>query len=232
MTAFECILLVVGIGLMVGSFFIAEKLSPSEVSKIAELSNDEMRRILDKHIADSKDRVEEMVDDTIDNSMEIVEAALDKETNSKMLALGEYSDTVMESANKTHNEIMFLYGMLNDKHAEMTEFAGQMQTMMSEMQQMEANIKESITKPQPVVETVDTRVKEQVETVKVEEIYKPTTETEEIQQEPEDDETNLNASILELHRKGMPNVMIAKELNIGLGEVQLVIGLYRGEGKA
>jgi hypothetical protein len=32
-----------------------------------------------------------------------------EETNEKIMAISEYSDTVMENMNKTHNEIMFLY---------------------------------------------------------------------------------------------------------------------------
>lgn len=225
MTAFEIILLAIGVILMVGSFFMAEKLSASEVSRIAELSNDEIKRILDKHIEGSKSRVEEMVDDTIDNSMEIVEAALDKETNSKMLALGEYSDTVMESANKTHNEIMFLYSMLNDKHAELTDFASELQNMMTQMQKMELGRKNAIVRPAEIV-------REEPATVTEKDYQRE--EKQEIPEEIDegDEQKNLNASILALHNKGIPNVMIAKELNIGLGEVQLVIGLYRGEGKA
>ena len=39
------------------------------------------------------------------------------------MAISEYSDTVMENMNKTHNEIMFLYNMLNDKHTELTGLA-------------------------------------------------------------------------------------------------------------
>ena len=49
------------------------------------------------------------------------------------MAISEFSDTVMENMNKTHNEIMFLYSMLNDKHAAMTQHAEELQKMMSEL---------------------------------------------------------------------------------------------------
>lgn len=223
MTAFEIILLVIGVIFMVGSFFMTEKLSAKEVSRIAELSNDEIKRILEKNLKDSKGRVEELIDEVIDDSMEIVEAALDKETNKKMLELGEYSDTVMESANKTHNEIMFLYGMLNDKHTEMTEFVGELQEKMKEMEALQQNTIRPIQLPkEKKVEPVSA-----IESLAMEEAP----EQESVVEEKEE-EKDLNSKILALHQKGMPNVKIAKELNIGLGEVQLVIGLYRGEGKA
>jgi hypothetical protein len=35
--------------------------------------------------------------------------------------------------------------------------------------------------------------------------------------------------ILALHQQGKPDVEIARDLGLGLGEVKLVIGLYKGE---
>lgn len=46
------------------------------------------------------------------------------EDNSKIMAINEYSDTVLDSINKAHNEIMFLYSMLNDKNDELTRLSG------------------------------------------------------------------------------------------------------------
>ena len=39
---------------------------------------------------------------------------------------------------------------------------------------------------------------------------------------------NNNDKILELNSKGKSNVEIAKELGLGIGEVKLVIDLFRG----
>ena len=49
---------------------------------------------------------------------------------------------------------------------------------------------------------------------------------------PETEETKqegLHAEILKLKKLGMTEVQIAKKLGIGIGEVRLVNGLYRGE---
>ena len=46
MTTIEIILLLVGCVFMIGSFFISEKLSSSELNKIAELSEDELKKII------------------------------------------------------------------------------------------------------------------------------------------------------------------------------------------
>ena len=41
-----------------------------------------------------------------------------------------------------------------------------------------------------------------------------------------DDSTNNNELILKLHKQGKSNVAIAKELGLGVGEVNLVIDLF------
>ena len=53
MTAIEICLVAAGLILMVGSFFVTEKLSPDELDKIAKLSQEEIAHIVDKEIAAS-----------------------------------------------------------------------------------------------------------------------------------------------------------------------------------
>ncbi len=125
MTTLEIVLIIIGLVMMVASFFVTEKLSNQDLDKVAELSTEEMQRILERSLTDAQVKVDNMVDQVIDHSieksMEVVERALDKETNEKMRAITEYSDTVLESIHKTHNEVMFLYSMFNDKHSELTK---------------------------------------------------------------------------------------------------------------
>ena len=47
-------------------------------------------------------------------------------------------------------------------------------------------------------------------------------------QPSEDLKENNNDRILRLHREGVSNVDIAKELGLGVGEVKLVINLFKG----
>ena len=42
------------------------------------------------------------------------------------------------------------------------------------------------------------------------------------------DDKNNNEQILELHNQGKSNMIIAKELGLGVGEVKLVIDLFKG----
>ena len=52
---------------------------------------------------------------------------------------------------------------------------------------------------------------------------------EEVSGDLADENMNHNQRILDMYRKGKTDVDIAKELGLGVGEVKLVIGLFREE---
>ena len=235
MTGVAWILLLIGVVFMIGSFFVTEKLSPSELNQIAELSEEELKRIIDRGLKNAETRIEDAIDEQVDQSSEKVDRSLEKVTNDKIMAISEYSDTVIESMNKTHNEIMFLYSMLNDKHTELTGMAADLQRLAADVRSLEE--KAPLTAPQaaseraaavsaasavtPVsVETADTTERETAA---------PAEQKEEMPETEETKQEGLHAEILKLKKLGMTEVQIAKKLGIGIGEVRLVNGLYRGE---
>ncbi len=272
MTGLEITLLLVGIVFMVGSFLITERLSGSELNKVSELSEDEIRRILERELTSAQQKIDTQIEQSIVNSIEQssdrVDRALDKETNEKIMAISEFSDTVMENMNKTHNEIMFLYSMLNDKHATMTEHMEELQKLLSEIDQKKetqdtdlaaalAKIEEHIKeREEELSQEMEAKTADFIEAInaflaekaaeqeaeqqlpEVEEISEEQTEEvpeEEAEPEVEEkeetvqQESNHNAAILELHRQGASEIEIAKELGLGVGEVKLVLGLFREE---
>lgn len=215
MTGVEIILILVGLVLMIGSFFVTEKLSGADLNRIAELSQTEMQHILDKELSQAEGRIDEQIDAAIENSIEKVAVALDKETNGKMLAIGEYSDTILDKMNQTHNEIMFLYSMLNDKHQALTELAGNLGKLAADIRKEMEEIQESRKEPEPIAVVAE-----------------PEPPVEEEQPEVQEEPYNHNERILELCRQGMSDKEIARELGLGLGEVRLVIGLFKGVDKS
>ena len=150
MTGVAWILLLIGVVFMIGSFFVTEKLSPSELNQIAELSEEELKRIIDRGLKNAETRIEDAIDEQVDQSSEKVDRSLEKVTNDKIMAISEYSDTVIESMNKTHNEIMFLYSMLNDKHTELTGMAADLQRLAADVRSLEE--KAPLTAPQAASE--------------------------------------------------------------------------------
>lgn len=236
MTGVAWILLLIGVVFMIGSFFVTEKLSPSELNQIAELSEEELKRIIDRGLKNAETRIEDAIDEQVDQSSEKVDRSLEKVTNDKIMAISEYSDTVIESMNKTHNEIMFLYSMLNDKHTELTGMAADLQRLAADVRSLEE--KAPLTAPQAAperaaaVSAVSAVTPVPIETADTTERDTAAAPAEQKEEMPETEETKqegLHAEILKLKKLGMTEVQIAKKLGIGIGEVRLVNGLYRGE---
>ena len=114
MTGVEITLILVGIIFVLVSFFVQEKLTPKDVQEITRLSEKELKIIVERELKNANDKVEDAIDAVVEQSQENAKRLMEKETNEKIMAINEYSNTVIESMNKTHNEILFLYNMLND----------------------------------------------------------------------------------------------------------------------
>ena len=67
-------------------------------------------------------QVSKAIDDIIEKKMQDIEekteASLDKISNTKILEMNEYADNVLKEINRNHNEVMFMYDMLNEKDKE------------------------------------------------------------------------------------------------------------------
>lgn len=223
MTAVEITLIIVGIVFLLVSFLVQEKLSPKDIESITNLSENELKIIVEKQLKNANDQVEDAITAVVEDKTETTKRALEKETNVKIMAIDEYSNTVLESMNKTHNEILFLYSMLNDKHTELTDLATQLQQFSEHMKNTENEVLENLAL---AAQDVRQKVNE----------TKPIDENEAILaslgtdgQEADQDQINHNDRILMLHQQGFSDVEIARELGLGLGEVKLVIGLFKGE---
>ena len=249
MTTIEIILLLVGCVFIIGSFFISEKLSSSELDKIAELSEDELKKIIEREVNNAGTQMDEVIEQKIEEAGEQAERAMEKESNEQIMQIHEYSETVMESMKKTHDEIMFLYSMLNDKHTEMTSMTGDLQRLAADIRNLQENLSAkagtSIRKPvaeshvvqqpvmkqnavvQPMTETIDVQPEPEVQVNRFQEIQEPEQKTE--KPETADAQGMSNDMILKLYEQGLSKVEIAKQLGRGLGEVNLVIELYKGD---
>ena len=115
----EVALLVFGVGAFAGSFLIKEKTKEDE--GVQQVDPELRRSVIDKEMRDAKERVAEVVDETLEYAVEKTERASERISNEKIMAINEYSETVLADINKSHQEVMFLYDMLNDKHNNLKE---------------------------------------------------------------------------------------------------------------
>lgn len=234
MTGIEIAILIVGVIFVLGSFFVGEKLSSKDIEHIAEMTKAQLNRIVEKELQSADGTIQDMVDQTIEDSVLKIERMMDKETNTKMMSISEYSDTVLKEINKAHGEVMFLYSMLNDKHAELTNLANQISQLVSLSQNTITKEKET-SKAQKQkaekhelknhelenheLENHDTKVKGLINDEGL-----PTQKT-------SNEDKNHNNSILKMAEMGMKPIEIAKELGLGIGEVKFVMDLYKGDSK-
>lgn len=243
MTGMVVILLLIGAVFMIGSFFLSERLTASELEKIAGLSETEIKKMVEGKLADASVRIDDTLDEKLAEASESAERAMEKEANEQVMHIHEYSETVLDEMKKAHEENVFLYSMLNDKQAEMTSMAG-------DLQRLAASIRSLQNKMQKMSKTAEndaeTQSEKSVSGNGPAETFRPLgqsegrhktkakekTETEgqpaqAAQDTPE--EALSNDEVLRLYDGGMSEVDIAKKLGRGLGEVKLVIGLYKGD---
>lgn len=114
-------LLIIGAVFFIGSFFVSEKLSSSDMDEISGLSEDQIKALIDKHLNEADEKLDSALSEKVEEKSEEFIAGADKETNNRIMSIGEYADSVFDSMSKTHDEIVFLYQMLNDKQDVMTK---------------------------------------------------------------------------------------------------------------
>lgn len=235
MIAAEVFLIIIGVVFIVASFYITEKLSQQDLEQISLMSEADLKKISENQVRDMKNKVESALEDILDESLEVTQRGLEKETNNKIMAVSEYSETVLESINSAHNEITFLYSMLNDKQQETAELVSDLQKLTKQIRDMDlentiakaeaassaiVNVEKSF-EPIPV-QSIDVSEEERI----INEIANLKDLEDVLEDTPVTTAMTKNEQILLLYKEGKDEVEIAKELNCGLGEVRLVVGLY------
>lgn len=233
MGAVEIVLILVGVAFLVGSHFVQEKFSEKDLQEISKMSETQLNIIVEKQLKSARTQVEDAVEEIIDESLEITKRGLEKETNEKIMAVSEYSDTVLDTMNKTHNEIMFLYSMLNDKQSEMTEAMGTLQKYSKEakaiQQEAATTAATAVTAESDAIAETGNKREKMTQATAIEDTASFMLDNDIIGTQ-ESMFINKNDQILMMYREGKSEVEIAKALDCGLGEVKLVLGLFTEEG--
>ena len=219
MGTMEICLILTGIVIFAASFFVKEK--KSDKINIEE-SQQDMRNMAQDII---KEEIQNRLDQISDDVLENTEAKLDKLANQKIMAVGNYSEDVLKNIENNHNEVMFLYNMLNDKEATLKNTVRDIEAVKVSVKKMSEETKTD-KKPDVAEEKIKTVEKKENEpgvqekpqirkTRKSKSVIEPTNGAEKKDQ------------ILELYQQGKTNVEIAQTLNLGVGEVNLVLGLFK-----
>ena len=219
MGAREIVLILIGVTFLMGSFFLPEKLTKKELDKIAELSETEINHIVQNKLGTAKEQIDNDLDDVLEETCDKALRRMEKDSNEKIMAINEYSDSVLDSISKTHNEVMFLYSMLNDKYDELTSYAGELKTLKDDIVAIENNREQMLEELRRPIERTESVVME---------TYGDDSRTEG-QDVDSLNQKARNEKILELHLQGKTAIEIARELGMGVGVVKLVLELYKGD---
>lgn len=286
----QIVFLIGGIVVFVLSFILPEKKGDVEDEK---KQREKIQKMMDEQLKSAKEKLTESVDETVAEAVEKAERSLERVSNEKIMAVNEYSDTVLQDINKNHEEAVFLYSMLNDKHDNIKSTVASVEQSTKEAKKAVHEVnqaKEAVMSVKEVFDAVERAEAESriatadkatdedaVETViidgketSVDEIYaelfpekkenseeaiiakiankdangaenkeKKTATRKKTTKAVKKDNVSMptfagtggtgnhNEKILALHNEGKSNVAIAKELGLGVGEVKLVIDLYR-----
>lgn len=213
----EVVLLIAGIVIFIGSFLLP---SGKESGINKEAAKEEIKGLMEEEMQTVRSQMQDKMVETSEDALEKAERL----TNEKIMAVSEYSDTVLQEIHKNHEEAMFLYDMLNNKHANIKDTVSKMDKAVKAAEdkakvKAEENVK---TQKENVTEEQLIEVQEPAETIE------PSGSPEiGFMGETAEEGQNNNEKILEMHRQGKSTVAIAKELGLGVGEVKLVIDLYK-----
>ena len=138
----QIVILIVGAILFTISFFIPERTTDNKKSR--EQEEKLVKEIVEQEVNKFKFKLEEAAEDTVANSREKTQRNFERITNEKMMAISEYSDTVMEQIHKNHEEAMFLYDMLNNKHVQVKNTVAEINQISKSIRRIPEETKEEI----------------------------------------------------------------------------------------
>ena len=144
MTILEIVLLIIGLVLCVGSFFVSERLSEKDRENLSKLTKEQIEEIIKDKMADARVETEDKLSTTIDSAMEELDRRTDKETNEKILEISQYSDTVLEAVDKSHKEVTFMYSMLNEKHQSMIEMTKKLTELEDKLVALDSSVSKKL----------------------------------------------------------------------------------------
>ena len=143
MTGLEIALLTIGLIVIVASFVFSSKSDGDTIHNVKDVT------FTDKQKEDIKKQIMDILDEQIENVKEQTEISLDKLSNQKMLEMNEYSDTILQEINRNHNEVMFLYDMLNEKKKEINNTVRDMNVTKKEIEKSK-----TVPKKQTVIDSI------------------------------------------------------------------------------
>jgi hypothetical protein len=235
MTAVEIVILIIGFFCICISFFLSGK----EDGTSLETEDGRVTSTLwtEKEEEVIRERIREITETYQSELVDQTEDRMNRLCNEKIMAIDEFSQQLLEKIETNHQEVVFMYNMLNEKESEVGRIVTKPSSRIAEEKE-EKQEEKAVEKPKKTSgrkkDNKANRESEKSKGSKNTEDSKDSYEskdagepqTQESTEAPDND--SVNAQIQKMHREGKSVLEISKALNIGQGEVKLVIALYGG----
>ena len=240
MTGTVIFMVVIGFILIIISYTISEKLTSGSDN---DLMYDDYYK---EQLENMQGKIDKILDDKADECIDKTDDKLSEMSNEKIMAVHEYSQQVLDKIDQNHNEVVFLYDMLNNKEQELKDTIRQVNNAKKTVVKEGVIIDEDAVNDEAKSDNAslaseDENTTGQNTVSKKSEKKKAKDNKDEVTQDDDDVismldmddynefvEQNNNEQILKMYESGRSVIDISRELGIGQGEVKLVINLYKG----
>ncbi len=234
MSILEIILIIIGILVIVISCVLVDRSEKNQQSQIIGKSIASLEEQLTEEDKKSlMNKINELLQEAAEETIVRTDDTLSKISNEKIMSVNEFSEQILEKIKHNHEEVVFLYNMLNNKEKEIKTVVRDVDTSKKLVQNiLEGRIEQEGSKsPQTGSSTAAAgETPKSIPTqIKKSNVIKNSSAAEQEAAPANSSTANNNAQILALYTKGMSVVEISKQLGLGQGEVKLVIDLYKGK---
>lgn len=231
MTGLEIFFIIAGFACLCISFFVARKTVPEveqeDGVRTAAVWTEKEEQLIQQRVSEIlSDRQNELVDAT--------EEQMNRLCNDKIMAVDEFSRQILEKMESNHQEVVFMYNMLNEKEKEIKDVMASPVQRLQEPEGIQEPVPDKKPEPQTAIEKLSPQDSKKVSKEPVKKTEEKKTapakkSKQEIKPDPASIPGNVNLQIQKMHKEGKSVLEISKALNIGQGEVKLVIALYGGK---
>lgn len=212
MTTAQIILLILGIAILITSFFVMDR---NEELENEVTLNFPSKQMTEEEMLLRKHQIMQLTEEEIENNIEKTKETLSKLSNETIMAVHDYSEQVLAKIEHNNDEVVFLYSMLTNKEEEYKKLYNNMDNTNKDSSYQEYDQKIRVPK-----KTLD-----ETEDVMLNPIVNKEQSSNEMEK-VEDEARYKTEAILKLYNQNYSVLDISKKLGVGQGEVQLVIGIY------
>ena len=125
----EVSLIIIGLIIIIASFIISGKVEKNQDNK----QNDDFIELKSLWTEKEEKKVRERIDSLVEERVSLVidqtEDELSRISNEKIITSNEFSEQVLEKIEQNHEEVVFLYNMLNEKEKQMKDLMKEIDTL-------------------------------------------------------------------------------------------------------